>query len=378
MMKPRFVCTLVVLLQLTSVNVAQACSVFVLEGTQFAMVGRNYDWETGTGMVIVNKRGMSKVALGLNNPMKWVSKYGSVSFNQYGRGFPCGGMNEAGLVIEVLWLDETQYPKPDERPMVSTLQWIQYQLDTAATVKEVVASDKRLRIETFSGTRVHFFVAQRSGQVATIEFLGGKLVAHQGAEMPVQALTNSTYARSLLRVDKKRLSADDPPVCDGSSLSRFVCAGTMASQFSRVGAEQGQVDYCFDVLRRVRQGSYTKWSIVYDTDNYRIHFKTRKANQLRFVDLKALDLDNDTPVLTLDLDEDISGDVLGELRPYTYEQNREVFARSLKETPVFSALPSFVFDAVAKYPESTKPVAKSELVSDPQTQPSRSQPAAIP
>jgi choloylglycine hydrolase len=338
-----------------AVNVS-ACSIFVLEGTEYATVGRNYDWDTGNGILIVNKRGMSKSALGLNNPMKWVSKFGSVTFNQYGRGFPCGGMNEKGLVIEVLWLDGTRYPPPDQRPMVSTLQWIQYQLDTASTIDEVVASDKRLRIETFSGTRVHYFVIERGGAAATIEFLDGKMVVHRGDELAVRALTNSTYTRSLQSIEKEDLKGDDPPICDGSSLSRFVCAGKMAAQFPRVSENNGKIDYCFHVLRRIAQGSYTKWSIVYDTGNYRIHFKTRQANQLRFVDLGDLDFGNETPVLTLDLNDDLAGNVAGELGPYSYEQNRAVFMQSLKETPLLSALPSFLLENVAKYPETMKPV----------------------
>jgi choloylglycine hydrolase len=30
--------------------------------------------------------------------ISWISKYGSITFNQYGREFPTGGMNEKGLV----------------------------------------------------------------------------------------------------------------------------------------------------------------------------------------------------------------------------------------------------------------------------------------
>lgn len=47
---------------------------------------------------------------------------------QYGRNFPTGGMNEAGLVIELMWLDGSRYPVPDARPAVDNLQWIQYNL----------------------------------------------------------------------------------------------------------------------------------------------------------------------------------------------------------------------------------------------------------
>ena len=39
-----------------------------------------------------------------------------------------------------MWLDSSEYPKPDGTPSVNELQWIQYQLDNFATVGEVLAS----------------------------------------------------------------------------------------------------------------------------------------------------------------------------------------------------------------------------------------------
>ncbi len=53
-----------------------------------------------------------------------------------------GGMNETGLAIELMWLDDTAYPMPDSRSTVYDLQWIQYQLDTAKNIEEVVATIK--------------------------------------------------------------------------------------------------------------------------------------------------------------------------------------------------------------------------------------------
>jgi Penicillin V acylase and related amidases len=46
-------------------------------------------------------------------PIEWISKYGSITFNQSGREFPHGGINEKGLVIEQMWLDEAAYPEMD-------------------------------------------------------------------------------------------------------------------------------------------------------------------------------------------------------------------------------------------------------------------------
>ena len=96
-----------------------------------------------------------------------------------------------GLVVELMWLDETIYPKPDERPAIGVLQWIQYQLDNCATIEEVIATDKTVRIVS-KGTPLHYLVADAKGNAATIEFLNGKMVVHKGSELPMAVLTNDT------------------------------------------------------------------------------------------------------------------------------------------------------------------------------------------
>ncbi len=49
-------------------------------------------------------------------------------------------MNEAGLVANVLWLVESQYPdvKKSNKPLLSIAAWAQYVLDNFATVDEAV------------------------------------------------------------------------------------------------------------------------------------------------------------------------------------------------------------------------------------------------
>ena len=78
-----------------------ACSTFVLKSNHLQVYGRNYDWDLDDALVIVNKRGCIKKSA--DRPGEkgeraiWTVKYGSVTFNQYGREFPMGGMNEVGL-----------------------------------------------------------------------------------------------------------------------------------------------------------------------------------------------------------------------------------------------------------------------------------------
>lgn len=154
---------------------APACTTFCLRDDGRIVFGKNYDWAVDDGLLIVNKRGVARTAdvVGDPRPASWVSRYGSVTFNQYGRDFPMGGMNEKGLTIELMWLDGTRYPQADARPSVDVLQWIQYQLDNHATVAEVLKADKSVRI--VGSAPLHYLVADRQGQVATVEFLDGRM-----------------------------------------------------------------------------------------------------------------------------------------------------------------------------------------------------------
>jgi choloylglycine hydrolase len=54
------------------------------------VIAVNYDWSIGEGLIIVNKRGVKKIAeqhrnLKSDKPARWTSKFGSGTFNQIGR-----------------------------------------------------------------------------------------------------------------------------------------------------------------------------------------------------------------------------------------------------------------------------------------------------
>jgi penicillin V acylase-like amidase (Ntn superfamily) len=83
----------------------------------------------------------------VGRPAVWTSKFGSVTFNQYGREMPFGGMNEAGLVIGTMGLfKKNKFPTPDSRPSIFVQHSLQYQLDNHDSVDEVVHSESQLRI----------------------------------------------------------------------------------------------------------------------------------------------------------------------------------------------------------------------------------------
>ncbi|HEX5132386.1 MAG TPA: linear amide C-N hydrolase [Candidatus Krumholzibacteria bacterium] len=326
----------------------RACTTFCFNGDGNLVFGKNYDWGIGMGLVVVNKRLVMKRAFVDEGAFVWTSRYGSVTFNQYGREFPCGGMNEAGLVVELMWLDDTRYPATDERGALPTLQWIQYQLDRSASVADVVASDQTVRISGASA-RIHFLVADASGDVAAVEFLDGRMVVHRGDDLPYPALTNDTYEKSAAYA---RAYDTAPREASRSSLDRFATAAHAVEAGPPAGTEP--VDAAFDLLDRVAQGDHTQWSIVYDVAIRRVYFRTRSNPMVRWIDARTLNFDCSTPVRILDVNAPESGDVTGELRDYEYTINRATLGAAYAGTDFLRGVSARELDELAHFPDGTR------------------------
>jgi len=324
------------------------CTAFMIGNNGALIVGKNYDWYEATGLVIVNKRNVEKKGvLKITDPnepiLKWTSKFGSVTFNNVSREMAFGGMNEAGLVIESLGVpfDKNAAPTPDARPMIYPLQWAQYHLDNFSTVGEVINSDSLMRMppptdNTQGQMGFHFFVCDKTGNCASIEFINGKTVYHTGETMPVKVLTNKTYDESieysrqyfgyggiLPPILSKILMVKDGASPTMNSLPRFVWTAHL------LRVRNDPVNGAFRILSGATQpkGSVapTLWSIVYDIPNRTIHFKTQKNDKLRYVNLASFDFSCTTPVKVLDVNADLSGDVSNSFIDYTNEMNRDLF-----------------------------------------------------
>ncbi len=338
---------------LGSARDARACSTFVLRDGKAIFYAKNFDFFMHGGYVMTNRRGLSKAALvdPPQVPVRWVSKYGSVTFNQVSQEFPYGGMNEAGLVVENMWLRATQYPAPDGRAPIAELQWIQYQLDTAASVAEVLASDSRIRIEP-SSKPIHFLVADRSGDVATIEFLGGRLVTHRGADLRVSALTNNTYDESLAFLSLHEGFGGEKPIARShDSLDRFSTVASMIRNSRGLGGEKA-VGRAFEILDAVAQGNETAWSVVYDLAHRRILFKSVVNRNVRTLRMGDFPFDCTAPSRGLAVDDPGQGDVGRQAVAYTTEVNRglvrSTFARYREEK--FADVPESDQEFLARYP----------------------------
>ena len=332
-------------------NQAIACTTFCLRGKGEVIFGRNYDWDISYGLIFVNKRGVMKLSTENDspNPAKWVSKYGSVTFNQYGRENPTGGMNEVGLVVEQMWLAEAQYVKDPALPTIGTQEWMQYLLDTSATTAEGIKAAERVRIE--SEVPIHYLISDKMGETAAVDFVGGKMVVHTGANLPVATLTNDTYENSLTAK-----AAKPPDKASGNgSLERFVRAAYRTESFIKEPKEgQAAINYAFEVLSNAAQPGGTMWSIVYDIKRGVIYFRTAPSQQIKSINTKAFDYTCGTPVKIFDIDAKDSGDVTAKFVVYTRKANRDLIERSFNGTPFLKDVPAKDRNEMAGYPESFK------------------------
>jgi choloylglycine hydrolase len=263
-----------------------------------------------------------------------------------------GGINEAGLVIHILMLGETTYPLPDDRPAIKQLQWVQYHLDQFETVDQVIAHQAHIRILTHEKPGIHYLVADRRGDCATVEWLDGKLVVHHQESLPVRVLANNSYADSLARLKTHTGFGGDLPIHGGeASLERFVTASKMLRDFHAKPAP-AMVDYAFNVLRSVRQSLFTQWSIVYDLNRLKVHFFTQQHPGIKTVALGDFDLSCTRPVQVLDMSLDAEGDVADRFTRYSEALNYRVLQEALGKSEILGEFPEAHIRRRAAHPES--------------------------
>lgn len=178
---------------------AMACTRAVYLGNEGEVItGRTMDWKVDVGTNLwVFPRGMQHSGEAGPNSYKWTSKYGSVIASGYDVS-TTDGVNEKGLMANLLWLVESSYPKYDgKKPGMSIALWAQYVLDNFATVDEAVAT---LRKEPFiivtaevpgepRLATLHLSLSDATGDSAIIEYIDGKQVIHHGRQY--QVMTNS-------------------------------------------------------------------------------------------------------------------------------------------------------------------------------------------
>lgn len=194
---------------LFSFQPVEACTRSLYSGQDNVIItGRSMDWsEDMQSNLWVFPRGIKRDSAAGSNSFTWTSKYGNVVVSSYEAG-TADGMNEKGLVANLLYLAESNYGKPiNDKPILSISLWAQYVLDNFADVDEAVND---LQKEPFSiaapilpngsPAQLHLSISDPSGDSAIFEYIDGKLVIHHGKEYKV--MTNSPSYEQQLALNK--------------------------------------------------------------------------------------------------------------------------------------------------------------------------------
>ncbi len=283
------------------------CSVFSFSAGGNYYTGKNLDWPVGYGYIIINTRGSSNTALTFKDgtPFKWKSVYGSVTFNQFGKGMPLGGMNEKGLVVEELSYSPSSFPEEKGIPVVNELQWIQYQLDNFKSVEEVVLNISKIGIKKLLAG-VHYFISDHEGNCAVVEFINNKVEIYSGKNLPVRALTNNRYKNSLKYLKlHSGFGASMVVRKESGSPERFVRASLHLKSMNRLKSEKPWKS-AFRILDDLSQND-TQWSIVYDPVSLSVKIKTGRSGNIKYVKIKNLAFEGLKGTRFFDIDKEISG-----------------------------------------------------------------------
>jgi choloylglycine hydrolase len=180
------------------------CTRILYQGSEnLVITGRSMDWnEDIASNILILPRHVDYNSYMGKNPISWKSKYGSIVTFGYHMG-STDGMNEKGLVTNLLYLAESDYGNNSQAQDLCLLQWVQFTLDSFANVAEAVAFYQATPLNIVTGelpngrkASMHLSLSDASGDSAILEYIDGQLSIHHSRDYIV--MTNSPqYAEQL-------------------------------------------------------------------------------------------------------------------------------------------------------------------------------------
>ncbi len=325
---------------------SEACTRVMYKGpNNTILTGRSMDFSIEIPSNLwVFPRGMERNGEVGPNSIQWTSKYGSIAASSWDIATP-DGMNEKGLMANLLWLVESEYPTFDiagNKKGLAISAWAQYALDNFATVAEAVEEFRKEEFAIVSDfipgtdkfTTVHLSLSDPTGDNAILEYIGGKLVIHHDPSYIV--MTNDPPYEQQLAINKYWQNIPGRIFLPGtvSSPDRFVRAYFYINSIPQTDDQRISVASVMSVVRNVSvpygfevEGfpnlSTTRWRVVADHKNLVYYFETALTPNTFWIDLKKMDFSENAPVKKLPLmnNETYSGEVSGrfiESKPFNF------------------------------------------------------------
>jgi choloylglycine hydrolase len=303
---------------------ATACTRVVYKGpNQTVLTARSMDFSIEIPANLwVLPRGIERQGEVGPRSVRWTARYGSVVATSWDIG-TSDGMNERGLVANLLWLVESKYPNFEPqgtRTGLAVSLWAQYALDNFATVAEAVDA---LRAEPFvvvtdfipgtdKFTTVHLSLSDATGDNAILEYIDGQLVIHHDPSYVV--MTNDPPYAEQLAIHRYWQGIPGQIFLPGTNRAadRFVRAAYYIQAIPQTDNTRVAVASVLSVIRNcsVPYGistegfpnlSSTRWRTVADHKNLVYYYEGTLTPNTLWVEFAKLDFGPGAPIRKLDL-----------------------------------------------------------------------------
>ncbi|RLL39592.1 linear amide C-N hydrolase [Acinetobacter cumulans] len=290
-------------------EMTSACTRVIFQGNNEIMTARSMDWKSdvGTNLWILPSE-VKRSGLAGPKSVQWTSKYGSVVATGYDIA-TTDGVNEKGLMANLLWLVESEYPavQKNTKATLSISLWAQYVLDNFSSVDEaikflekepfVVVSDHvpgENRLAT-----LHLSISDATGDSAIIEYINGKQVIHHNRKY--QVMTNSPTFDQQLALNTYWQQIGGTTMLPGTNRAadRFARASFYTNAIPKNADQKHSLAGVFSVIRNASVPfglnteeepniSSTRWRTVIDHKRGLYFFESAVSPNVFWVDLKDI------------------------------------------------------------------------------------------
>ena len=309
---------------MVAAEMASACTRVIYQGGNEVMTARSMDWKSDVGTNLwILPNNVKRTGLAGSKSIQWTSKYGSVVATGYDIS-TTDGLNEKGLMANLLWLVESEYPvvQKNTKATLSISLWAQYVLDNFASVDEAI---KALEKEPFvvvtdqvPGEKrlatLHLSLSDATGDSAIIEYINGKQVIHHSRKY--QVMTNSPIFDQQLALNSYWQQIGGTVMLPGTNRAadRFARASFYTNAIPKNANQKHSLASVFSVIRNVSVPfglntaeepniSSTRWRTVVDHKRGLYFFESAVSPNVFWVDLKDINF-NDGQAKKLELGAD--------------------------------------------------------------------------
>ena len=324
---------------------ASACSrMLSADNGHAVLTARNMDWpvDMGTSLWML-PRGIKRDGAVGKNSLAWTAKYASLvtasSWLPNGKSAVSDGVNEKGLVANMLWLDPSDYGKRDERlPGLSLALWGQYILDNFETVADVVQNMQSSSFQivshtipvtvpgsgtTMSSAVLHLALTDKSGDSAIIEYIAGKAFIHHDRNYTIMTNQPSFDKQQENLRQYQGFGGQKPLPGTTEPADRFV----RAAYYMKLSPQPHDLREALAVILSVARAASqpfrtsgdpkhpyagaTIWTSIADSTNGSYYFASATSPFIIWANFSEFNLEEGSPAMKLDLrnNPDYHGDI---------------------------------------------------------------------